>query len=403
MSATDIKITDLGDSCCGCGACAAKCPKSCISMVEDAAGFAHPAIDANACIGCHACESACPALNPCSADESVRVRWARGKSEELLDSSSSGGMFGLLAEDVLDDDGVVCGATWTEDCKRVQHVLIERAADLDCVMRSKYVQSAVSREVYEVIRAALKDGRRVLFAGTACQVAGLRAYLGRLADSEKFLAVDVICHGVPSPKLWSEWVSYKESLSGSNVCDVNMRSKTTGWLSYSAMYKYIAEKDTPYRCESTVFGNDWYMKAFLANASLRPSCFACPVKHCCGSDITLGDFWGFQNIHPEVDCSKGISAVICNTERGVKAFEAVADELESGEATFEQVVVGNPSLVKPVQPYEHRVEFMADLCSGMGVEALMRKYDFKPSFWRRVRGKLGGVKRRLGKLVGKGR
>lgn len=402
MSYDEMKISKLGDACCGCGACAARCPKSCISMQEDKFGFLSPVIDTGACVGCHACESVCPALGGGKGDEALGVRWAKGKSGELLQASSSGGIFGLLAEGVIAGGGVVCGAAWANGCRRVEHVLVEDAASLDRVMRSKYVQSRVGRDVYAGVRDAIRSGRLVLFAGTACQVAGLKRYLGKAGESALLLTVDVICHGVPAPRLWSDWIDYKNSLHGSSVCDVNMRSKTAGWLSYSAMYSYIAEKDPSSTCESTIFNQDWYMKAFLANASLRPSCFMCPAKRGCGSDITLGDFWGFQGIHPEVDYSKGVSAVICNTEKGFTAFKGIMASVECGDATIEQVLAGNPSLVKSVVPYEKRDEFMEDLALGMDIEGLMSKYDFKPSLKQRFRSKLGAVKRKVFKVVRKG-
>lgn len=389
MSYDEMKISKLGEACCGCGACAAKCPKSCISMQEDKFGFLHPVIDAGACVGCHACESVCPVLCAGKSDETLEIRWAKGKSSELLEASSSGGIFGLLAESVIAGGGVVCGAAWADGCRHVEHVLVEDAVSLDRVMRSKYVQSRVGREVYAGVRDVIRSGRRVLFAGTACQVAGLKRYLGKTGGSALLLTVDVICHGVPAPRLWSEWIDYKNVLRDSNVCDVNMRSKTAGWLSFSS-------------CESTIFNQDWYMKAFLANASLRPSCFMCPAKRSCGSDITLGDFWGFQGIHPEVDYSKGVSAVICNTDKGIAAFQGIANSIDCGDATIEQVLAGNPSLVKSVAPYAKCDEFMADFASRMGIEGLMAKYDFKSSLKQRVRGKLGAIKRKVLKIAREG-
>ena len=389
MSYDEMKISKLGDACCGCGACAARCPKSCISMREDKFGFLHPVIDAGACVGCHACESVCPVLCAGKSDETLEIRWAKGKSSELLEASSSGGIFGLLAESVIAGGGVVCGAAWADGCRHVEHVLVEDAVSLDRVMRSKYVQSRVGREVYAGVRDVIRSGRRVLFAGTACQVAGLKRYLGKTGGSALLLTVDVICHGVPAPRLWSEWIDYKNVLRDSNVCDVNMRSKTAGWLSFSS-------------CESTIFNQDWYMKAFLANASLRPSCFMCPAKRSCGSDITLGDFWGFQGIHPEVDYSKGVSAVICNTDKGIAAFQGIANSIDCGDATIEQVLAGNPSLVKSVAPYAKCDEFMADFASRMGIEGLMAKYDFKSSLKQRVRGKLGAIKRKVLKIAREG-
>ena len=395
------EITGLVDVCCGCGACAAKCPKGCIGMRADGYGFLRPEVDAGACVGCGGCDLVCPVLAKRPKDCNEAVLWAKSKDESERLSSSSGGIFALLAHDALATGGVVCGAAWEPGCKGVRHVLVETEDGLDAVLRSKYVQSKIGRAVYEGMRAALRAGRRVLFAGTACQVAGVRAYLGKLADSDGFLAVDVICHGVPSPLLWEKWATWRERRAGAPLCGVNMRSKTTGWLSYSASYAYAhdAEKDGRAVCDGSVFGDDWYFKAFLSNASLRSSCLRCPAKRSCGSDITLGDFWGVQSAHPEVEYEGGVSAVLCNTAKGLPAIDAVKPRVEWGESSLEKVLPGNPSLVRSVAPYGKRNEFLGDLGSGMGIDELMGKYDFKPTLQQRVRGKLGRVKRRLKKLL----
>lgn len=391
-------ICTLADACCGCGACSAACPKGCISMERDNLGFSRPIVNAEICIDCGACEQACPAIGERSVDQLKSVSWAKSDSSELLDRSSSGGIFGLLARKVLSEGGVVCGAAFDEGCRTVRHVLVGNETGLDAVMRSKYVQSSIGKEVYRGVRNAIRSGRRVLFAGTACQVAGMRGYLGKLGESDLFLSVDVICHGVPSPELWSRWIDYRGEAFGSDVCDVNMRSKTTGWLSYSAAYKHAAEKDNTRDIESRVFGEDWYMKAFLANASLRSSCLACPAKRSSGADVTLGDFWGFQNIHPEVDCSKGVSAVLCNSKKGERAFKAISRITLNGSATLDEVVAGNPSLIRSVSPHPMRDEFLNDVASGSSIPDLMAKWKFRQSLRRRVRGKLGAIKRRLKKL-----
>lgn len=391
-------ISTLADACCGCGACSAACPKGCISMERDNLGFSRPIVNAELCIDCGACEQACPAIGERSVDQLKSVSWAKSDSSELLDRSSSGGIFGLLARKVLSEGGVVCGAAFDEGCRTVRHVLVGNETGLDAVMRSKYVQSSIGKEVYRGVRNAIRSGRRVLFAGTACQVAGMRGYLGKLGESDLFLSVDVICHGVPSPELWSRWIDYRGEAFGSDVCDVNMRSKTTGWLSYSAAYKHAAEKDSTGDTESRVFGEDWYMKAFLANASLRSSCLACHAKRSSGADITLGDFWGFQNIHPEVDCSKGVSAVLCNSKKGERAFKAISRITLNGSATLDEVVAGNPSLIRSVSPHPMRDEFLNDVASGSSIPDLMAKWKFRQSLRQRVRGKLGAIKRRLKKL-----
>ena len=277
-----------------------------------------------------ACDAVCPALAQRPKDEVAGVIWAKSTDGAERLASSSGGVFALLAHEVLNVGGVVVGAAWADGCRHARQVMVDSAEGLGSVMRSKYVQSSVGREVYEGVRGALRAGRRVLFSGTACQVAGMRAYPGRLADSDGFLAVDVICHGVPSPLLWERWAEHREGLAGALLRAMNMRSKTTGWLSFSAAYEYAAEKDGAPACDGSVFGADWFFKAFLSNASLRPSCFAYPAKRSCGSDVTLGDFWGIQSAHPEVDYGGGVSAVLCNTDKGVAAVEVLKSRLEWG-------------------------------------------------------------------------
>ena len=397
MNKTDKfpRVASLGDACCGCGACAARCPKSCISMQSDAWGFHHPVIDASACVGCGACDAVCPALNVPAGDGCESALWAKAQDADLLDRSSSGGVFGLLARDALSRGGVVAGAAWADGCRELRHVIVEDESGLDAIMRSKYVQSSVGRGVYEGVRDALREGRPALFAGTACQVAGMRSYLGKLADPDFFLGVDVICHGVPSPGLWRRWLGYVESRERGEVHKVNFRSKITGWLSYSVMYEYITEKDSASRFSANRFADDWYMRAFLQNASLRPSCLDCPFKRRCGSDVTLGDYWGVRRQHPEVPVEGGVSAVICNTDRGVATVSRISGSMDSGASAFEKVVAGNPALVRPVQPFADRGAFMAAVADGAPIPDMMVRWAFEPTLKQRLVSKVKGAAKRL--------
>ena len=389
------KIAILGGACCGCGACAAKCPKECVELKPDACGFLRPAVDSDSCVSCGLCDTVCPALVKRMDDEIKDVVWAKSINGAERLASSSGGIFALLAHDTFEEGGLVCGAAWGDYFKSVHHVLVGSEDGLDSVMRSKYVQSSIGREIYEGVRAALRNGRKVLFVGTACQVAGMKGYLGKLADSDDFLAVDVICHGTPSPLLWERWSEYRERCAGAPLCGVNMRSKKTGWTSYSVEYEYAADGGEPAVTDGSMFEDDWYFKAFLNNASLRPSCYACAAKRSCGSDITLGDFWGIQNTHPEVDCAGGVSAVLCNTDKGAAAVDVVKQQIEWGASSFEEVLSGNPSLAASVGAYPERSMFMRDLCDGAPMNEMMSRYTFAPKFAQRIRSKLGAIKHRI--------
>ncbi len=394
------KITSLGDACCGCGACAARCPKGCISMGPDAWGFLHPVVDVSACVGCGACDAACPVMNLPDGDGCESVLWVKANDADLLDRSSSGGAFGLLAKDALLRGGAVAGAAWADGCRELRHVLVENESSLDAVMRSKYVQGSVGREVYEGVRDVLRAGRPALFSGTACQVAAMRSYLGKLADSDSFLGIDVICHGTPSPGLWRHWLDYVEDRERGEVLNVNFRSKATGWVTFSVAYECSATGEGgAAHVSSSPFGSDWYMRAFLQNASLRPSCLACSFKRRCGSDVTIGDYWGIQGQHPEVPIEGGVSAVVCSTGKGKDAIRRISDSVDSGKSSFDKVVAGNVALVRSVQPYPKRQLFMADLADGVPIPDMMARWDFEPTLGQRLASKAkGAVKRLLGRV-----
>ena len=383
----------LGDKCCGCGACSAACPRTCIHMEEDARGFLHPIIDENSCVGCLACDRVCPALNSHNRDDVLSVSWAKANEKSLLLASSSGGIFGLLAKRVLDAKGVVAGASF-DNCLRLRHVLVEREQDLDPLRSSKYVQSVVDKDVYHSLRNAVLEGRKVLFSGTACQVAALRAYLGDLSKEENLLLVDVVCHGVPSPKLWRLWVSYLERKTGSKLASVNFRDKSTGWSSYSVSYRF--ENGIVRR---SLAADDWYIKAFSRNASLRPSCFSCPTKGACGSDLTLGDFWGIQEKRPFLGWSEGMSAVIVRTPRGVDALSEISSSISFDEMSFDQVCASNGSVINPSEKGRCFEEIMAELENDVPFETIEERCPFLRSPVQRLISTLGVLRSQINRII----
>ncbi|WP_417229660.1 Coenzyme F420 hydrogenase/dehydrogenase, beta subunit C-terminal domain [Thermophilibacter sp.] len=365
-------ISNVSSACCGCDACVAVCPKHCISMVEDEHGFLKPFVDQDACISCGLCRRACPVLFEGPEDSHERAYWAQAQNGDLLRSSSSGGVFGLLATKTLRAGGMVVGAAFGEGAKSVRHRAIERMEDLPLLQSSKYVQSFVPVELYHSVEGALHQRRNVLFSGTACQVSALRGCLGKSFSSEHLTCVDVICHGVPSPLLWRSWISHLESLVGFPLCKVNFRDKRTGWSSYSVSYQFADESEIAHPV-----ADDWYMNAFLNNLSLRQSCFSCPSKGRCGSDITLGDFWGVRWCHPEVEREPGVSCVIVRTDKGVRALDSLEDELSYGASSFESVLKGNPSLVRSSARNPRYGELMTRLGAGDDVESLMNSFKFE--------------------------
>lgn len=388
-------ICGLGERCCGCGACEAACPRGCVEMEPDELGFRRPRVDASRCVRCRACDRACPAQGERGSDRALGVRWAYARDRGLLGQSSSGGVFGLLAKDVLRRGGVVYGAAFAGDCRSVRHVRVSSAEALGPALRSKYVQSSVTPGVFRGVEADLRSGRPVLFCGTACQVAGMRGYLeGRHAPSGGLVLAEVACHGVPSPRLWSEWVEYVGEGLGSPVASASLRSKSSGWSSYSTEYcsgDGRVQRFSPH-------GEDWYMRAFLSDASLRGSCLVCPSKGRCGSDLTLCDFWGVQTSMPEVfegSGDRGASAVIVRTATGASALERVSDDLDSGPAGYAEVLAGNPSLERPSAPHPRRAEFLADVASGMPASELVARWQFRPGLVERVVLRAKGLVKRI--------
>ena len=270
-------------------------------------GFSYPVVDQSQCVDCHLCERVCPFLNEATPCEPVDCLAAASDDDGIRRASSSGGIFTLLANDVLSRGGVVFGARFDAEWT-VRHDYAETLEDMVALRRSKYVQSVIGNS-FKLARQFLDQGREVLFAGTPCQIAALRLFLGGKKLPKLFM-VDVVCHGVPSPKVWKEYLQSKSR--GKEVSVVNFRDKSTGWRNYSLrINKWCRHHDF-----------DYYMVCFLSNCSLRPSCFNCPAKSGrSGSDITLGDLWGVERLAPSLSDNKGTSLVIVNTEAGKALVE----------------------------------------------------------------------------------
>lgn len=313
-----IQIKDKS-ACCGCSACYAICPKQCITLSADKEGFLYPVVNEDMCIDCGLCEKVCPVLHPKKKEAQPDVFAVINTDEKIRLQSSSGGVFTLIAEKVIDKGGVVFGARFNENWE-VVHDYTETKEGLSYFRGSKYVQSKIDSSFIQV-KTFLDSGREVLFSGTPCQVAGLRNYLRK--PYPNLLTVDLVCHGVPSPEVWKKYLretvyraygikNSKLAINwGNYISDINFRAKDSGWKKYSFKIEY---KDK--RIEIQPFFENTYMNVFLANLSLRPSCYNCPAKlHNMQGNITIADFWGVDKINPALDDDKGCGLVLINDKK----------------------------------------------------------------------------------------
>lgn len=384
------KIQYLGDACCGCSACAAVCPVDAIEMSEDPAGFRYPAVDGDLCIQCQECDATCPSQNPSPTDICREAVWAQCRDDAVLEGSSSGALIPLAASRVVAEGGVVCGAAFVDGCRSVAHILVDSPEGLPRLQGSKYLQSSVDEEDLRYLRRRARDGVPVLFIGTPCQVAGFNNYMGDDAARGNVTSIDVFCHGVPSPTLWRRYCEWLESRLGSRINNVNFRDKETGWQAFS--FAAFSE-DSVFR-EGHV--DNWFMKAFLTNTSLRPQCYQCTYKRSSGSDLTVGDYWGFDpRAHGCPSWNKGVSAVLANTDCGSTVLQEISTSMLVGPTSFEEIVKGNSALVSSVQPGEYHKEFMTALSRGMDAEQLMQRWPFTRSFSQRAKGKIRSIVKQM--------
>ena len=346
-----IIINDKKD-CCGCHACATVCSKHCITMQADEEGFLYPVVDASTCTDCGLCEKVCPVINQDEPRRPLKVYAAKNKDEEIRRQSSSGGIFTPLAEAVICEGGVVFGAKFDKDWNVVH-------AWTDTIEGIGNFRGSLIGNTFKEVKDFLKQGRKVLFSGTPCQISALKLYL--LKEYENLLTIDIACHGVPSPKIWRQ---YLDSLQLEKIGYISHKDKTTGWKGYSFTIK-STEGKLLYTEKASY---NIYMKAFVNNLTLRPSCFFCPSKAGKSkSDITLADYWGVECLMPNMDDNKGTSFVCVNTQNGLDTIKNL--NLILLKADYNQSIYYNSCIVKSTPLPIERNQFWLDY-SVIGVKAL---------------------------------
>lgn len=373
------------EDCCGCYACEQICPKNCISMVSDNEGFKYPKIDIEKCISCSLCDKVCPVNNQTKEREPLEVYAAINKNEDIRSKSSSGGIFTLLAEKVIDNNGVVFGVRFDNQWN-VVFGYSDNIEDLQYFRGSKYVQPDING-VYRKVLDYLKEGIFVLFVGLPCHISGLRLFLGK--DYNNLLLVDLICEGVPSPKVWRRYLDeevarlcskyYKFYKSEEvEISDISFRYKKCGWKNYALSISLRLRNEESFLLPAYVNRNSAYMQAMFHYVDLRPICYECPFKSCkSGSDITIGDYWGINIQHPEMDDDGGTSLVYLNTPKG--RFFFPRDNVISLRTQYQEAFCFN-NIISSVKKHPNRDAFFAHIDESESIIKLMNKYTFPPSY-----------------------
>ena len=342
-------ITTLKDNeCTGCGACMNICPVGAITMCENSEGFLYPQVDEEKCTNCGLCKKTCPVIKPNYKNSKSPECYAYMANDKERLKSSSGGAFPVLAHWFINNGGYVAGAVWTKDCQ-VKHIVSNKPDDIEKMRNSKYLQSD-TKDCYKDIKQLLEDDKKVLFTGTPCQVAGLKSFLGK--DYRKLYCVDIICHGVPSPKVFMKYIREFLKTDDEKWISTNFRDKVNGWrpelttTTTTTTTTHAAQKDN-------------FMRVFLKNLCLRKTCTNCKFQTIPRQgDITIGDFWGIWNYKKSLDDKKGTSVILENNQRG----RTLTKILKNNSIVYKKVPLkcatdGNPCLITSVKENKDRKLF----------------------------------------------
>lgn len=360
-----VKI-DNKDSCCGCEACTQICPKSCITMQKDFEGFLYPSVDANQCINCGLCEIVCPLKNVKQDKKPQKVLAIKNKNIQIRTKSSSGGIFYQIAKYIIQKGGIVYGAAFDSDWN-VHHISIEEQSEIYKLMGSKYLQSRINN-TYKDIKKLLQKNQLVLFTGCPCQVAGLNNYLLN-KKYPNLITIDCLCHGVPSPEIWQMYLKdvcsikdkdYNKNFNyKSKISNINFRDKTDGWRNYRLTISgnLTSKKDNDNIILSENHKDNIFMKGFLNNLYLRPSCYQCKFKRFqSNSDLTIGDYWGIYRVKPDFNDNNGVSMAFINTHKAASILTMINNDIEFVVTTFEDTLSNN-GLNKTTIPHKKRNYF----------------------------------------------
>ena len=345
--------------CCGCGACANSCPKQAITMVENSDGFLYPNIDESKCINCGKCLQICN-YKKGVWEKSLKETYAAFAKDTDLSQSASGGLFSSLAQSVLAQEGVAYGCAMLYENGELtpRHICVSDAEDLIKLKGSKYVQSNLD-SIYVDVKEKLKTNIDVLFSGTPCQIMGLKAYLNK--EYSNLYTIEVVCHGVPSVRMFHEYLAFVEDKEKKKVVEFKFRDKSQGWKLHGKM---VLEDENGRRTEKFFEPEESsYYQMFLNSYTYRVNCYACPfASEYRQGDITIGDYWCIDLVHPEylveqggkIDEARGASCLVINNEQGTRLIEKYGQAIERLQSTYELASRYNAQLKRASAMKEER-------------------------------------------------
>jgi coenzyme F420-reducing hydrogenase beta subunit len=368
-----MKLVTDQNRCSGCMACLNVCPISAISVMRDEKGFYHPYIENDKCTNCNTCNKACPIQNEIKEtkifESFLCACWT--KDDVVRKESTSGGLFSVIAEDILNNGGVVIGAVFDGDFN-VTHTVVEDIEDLNLLRGSKYVQSNIG-SIYKIVKIYLEKGRLVLFTGTPCQVDGLLHTIK--LPFENLITLDIICHGAPSPKVFKSYMQYiDENVSfGEKIIGIKFRYKNPSWTVFSMRIEFDSG-----RVYMNDMYNDPYLQCFLGDYITRASCHKCIYTNTKRiSDITLGDFWGYMSSNKELkNDEKGISLMMVNSDKGINILNRIKDKIIHTEKSIDEAIRGNQCLKMPFLENPKTPEFWS-VFLNYGFKSTVEKFFIK--------------------------
>lgn len=358
--------------CTGCEACASACPKGCISMKEDREGFLMPVIDTDTCINCHKCEQTCPVVSPIEITKEYKTKVYAGqlKRKEELQEVSSGGAFWALAQTILDERGIIYGAAQI-DVDHVKHIRVDNIEDAKKLRRSKYLPSDIDG-IYKQVKEDLQNDLTVLFSGTGCQIAGLKAYLHK--DFDNLITCDVVCHGIPSMKVWKAYREEKEKNEKRKLVNIVFRNKSKGWK--ENQYQMTFEDGSEEYCLSVQHP---FHKAYLNGILSRRSCSVCRFANLKRlSDITLADYWQYQG--SRLNPTNGVSLVVVHSAKGETLLNNAKQYIELEPTSKDEAIASCRHLTHTPLQHKNRDAFFEKLCKFGYTKAIDKYLNKKENF-----------------------